>query len=101
MIKATTFVYTEESIQELIDNKEVVRIIFGSASISTMIIKSQSKIAMRLGGQGSPHPDYPGITISGTTTDGIDIHSLNIKDVKRIEVLDDVQSIIWKLKNNL
>ena len=57
MIKRTTFVVTEESIQELIDSKEVVRVIFGSASISTMVIKTQSMGYQRIGGQGAHIPE--------------------------------------------
>ena len=104
MIKRTTFVYTKEEIQGLIDSGEVVRVLFGIGSFTpvTMIIRKQL--------QGYYQPvtfstlPREGRVIIGALSneDGNGLgqkYNIPIDDIRRIEVLDDEHAIVWKLEN--
>lgn len=94
MIKSTTFMFSEESIQKLIINQKVVKVLHNHSKEVTLVITGQVR------GFYSEHSDLIFGKIDGQNLPGFYCYQIFTEDINRIEVLDNTEALIWKLENN-
>jgi hypothetical protein len=106
MIKEDMHDYSEKSIQRLIDNKEVVIIHYYDIRLKklTLMIVDQDEVTYQgshsfnrwIIGKPLIAPEYQ---IYGGKEVDSKCSYLLVSGVKKIEVLDDVHAIVWKLEH--